>query len=127
LVLTAFLCVLTTVGDARAAGCHVSDRPVLSSKLSPDVAMAIDLSMTAPAQAPAVLTHPTCPTEIPRLLNPAGGSPAVDGLRWVGLGTGGRSHSVAAHAMGFHAQPLTDPLDRPPRMNPSFGVIGLSV
>ena len=126
-VLMGALCSLGTAGDSRAAGCHVSDRPVLSSKLSADLELAIDLSVVEPARAPAVLTHPTCPTEVPRLLNPAGGSPAASSREWVGLDAPGQSNTVLARSHFSYAQPLSDPLDRPPRPIAARGVIGLPV
>jgi hypothetical protein len=122
-VLLSALCLVGTAREGRAAGCHVADRPILSS----DLELAIDLSVVAPAQAPAVLTHPTCPTESPRLLNPAGASAAAAWHQCVGLDAPGQSNLAAAQTRCAHAQPLSDPLDRPPRLISSGGVIGVPV
>ena len=122
-ILVGALCLLGAADYCPAAGCHVSDRPVVSSRL----VLAIDLSVTAPPQAPDVLTHPRCPTEIPRLLDPAGVSLTAALRHWIGLDVDGRSIAVITYSHRSHAQPLSDPLDRPPRHIAEHGVVGLTV
>ena len=118
-------CLLGAV-DVRAAGCHVSDRPVLTSTLSWENKLAADFSATAAVLAPRVLTHPPCQGEFPRVVEPIDGAVAVGTQQWIGLDFRGRSDAIVAGSAALSTQPPGMRLDRPPRLHQACRIIAMA-
>ena len=116
-IVLAAIGLLACAGPLAAAGCHVSDRPVLASRASWENALATDLSSAAPALAPPVLTHPPCQGETPRTTNAADGVSAVASPHPVGLVCPDQSGTIALDTPARHAEPPGTRLDRPPRFS----------
>src|SRR5437762_5697683 len=68
LVSAGILCLWAATRPARAAGCHVPDRPVLGTTLSWEQEGRVELCFPRAALAPPVLSHPPCPGEVPHVL-----------------------------------------------------------
>src|SRR5205814_3448428 len=115
LVVTA--CLLSCAGTARAAGCHVPERPVLAQTLSWDrwqKAQETHASHGAMPASPAVVPLP-CQGEVPTL-------PPVSSLPMAAAPTPATEHValaleglVPADALPRIPSPLAFRLDRPPR------------
>ncbi len=101
---------------ARAAGCHVADRPLLALTPTWERELAINLGSAPPVLAPPVLTHPPCQGEVPRLLEPAGTAAAASWEELVAIDRPARSPLIPAGPPCAYCQPLTLRLDRPPRV-----------
>jgi hypothetical protein len=121
-VITAW-CLLGGASNVRAAGCHVSVRPVLTSTLSWESKLAADLSATAPALAPVVLTHPPCQGEFPRVLEPVDGAVAVAARQWIAFDIPGRPDTIVTGSAALSTQPPGMRLDRPPRLDQACRII----
>jgi hypothetical protein len=128
LVLTGILCSTAAARPARAAGCHVPDRPVLGTRLSWEQEPSDDLGPTMAALAPPVLTHLPCPGEIPHLLSPTTVPPALVGPASAGLDLRAFSEALRGQESRGHVPPLPARLDRPPRTRELFPnrAVGLS-
>ena len=116
LLLAAVICQLGGARTARAAGCHVADRPSLALTPSWERDLAINLGNAPPVLAPPVLTHPPCQGEVPRLLEPAGTAAAANWEVRVAIDRPGRPPLMPAEPLCEYCQPLTLRLDRPPRV-----------
>ena len=116
LLLAAVICQLGGARTARAAGCHVADRPLLALTPTWERELAINLGSAPPVLAPPVLTHPPCQGEVPRLLEPAGTAAAASWEELVAIDRPARSPLIPAGPPCAYCQPLTLRLDRPPRV-----------
>jgi hypothetical protein len=120
-------CFLMIGRDSRAAGCHVPDRPMPTSKLPWELELATDLATAPPVQVPPILTHPPCPGEVPRLLEPTGVFSAAQTHQRIGLDPAGLSQSVPVHDPSDRSQPPSNRLDRPPRHTELCVIVALAV
>jgi hypothetical protein len=115
LISAGILCLLGVTPAARAAGCHVADRPVLGTKLSWEQGPSVDLRSPSIAVAPPVLTHPPCPGEVPHVLNASTVTPGPACLVSASFDPSTFSEPLRAGEELEHLQPLASRLDRPPR------------
>jgi hypothetical protein len=124
-LVTAVSCLLVSAGDGWAAGCHVTERPVLASKLSWENELAVDFSVAPPVLAPPVLIHPPCHGEVPQWLGSTDRPSAARWHHWIGIDSPSQSGSVTAGSPAEHPQPPSSRLDRPPRLIKCWAMIGL--
>lgn len=114
-VATGMLCLLTAERSARAAGCHVPDRPVLGTKSSWEQEPGLELGSVTTQVAPPVLTHPPCSGEVPHA--PNGSNPTTEAacLVTAEADPAGRIEALRAGEELGDLEPLASRLDRPPR------------
>jgi hypothetical protein len=115
LVLSAGFGLLSALTPARAAGCHVTDVPVLHSRFSWERDQGLDRKSILIVLAPPILTHPPCQGESPdspRLSRPSGQAVLLLCARSLQPGVAGRITVLPHHQ---HLQPLVFRVDRPPR------------
>jgi hypothetical protein len=117
LVAAGMLCLLTAERPARAAGCHVPDRPVLGTKSAWEQEPGLELGSTTTPVAPPVLTHPPCSGEVPHAPNASSATleAACVGLVAADLDAAGRPEALRARDELGDLEPRAFRLDRPPR------------
>jgi hypothetical protein len=100
------------------AGCQVPGRVILHSQHFWDQDQIAGLSVPPATVAPLILTNPTCPSEVPHVVDSPTAVSAVAMLDRALIASATRLQLLAAPDMGTHPQPLMSRLDRPPRRLP---------